>query len=197
MGEVYLVELVRKDFTSKPYMINFKEFFIPQKDPVIKYLGYRREFIQKYLKNKSLEETLGDAVDQTLVKAQETILKLNPKNVNDKWPHFFKEGSIEKIDFGKKMMGVYEDFPDRSSEWREIFDLLEDVKTKRDIYLSNLKNSYLNPFFVKTLGIRFERLRKEFLSGNPSVGTKKINRSFLEYYQNYISTKFGKSSFKE
>ena len=197
MGEVYLVELVRKDFTSKPYMINFKEFFIPQKDPVIKYLGYRREFIQKYIKNESLEETLGDALDQTLVKAQETILKLNPKNVNDKWPHFFKEGSIEKIDFDKKMTGVYEDFPDRSSEWREIFDLLEDVKTKRDIYLSNLENSYLNPFFIKTLGIRFERLRKEFLSGNPSVGTKKINRSFLEYYQNYISTKFGKSSFKE
>ena len=197
MGEVYLVELVRKDFTSKPYMINFKEFFIPQKDPVIKYLGYRREFIQKYIKNESLEETLGDALDQTLVKAQETILKLNPKNVNDKWPHFFKEGSIEKIDFDKKMTGVYEDFPDRSSEWREIFDLLEDVKTKRDIYLSNLENSYLNPFFIKTLGIRFERLRKEFLSGNPSVGTKKINRSFLEYYKEYISTKFGKSSFKE
>ena len=197
MGEIYLVELVRKDFTSKPYMINFKEFFIPQKDPVIKYLGYRREFIQKYIKNESLEETLGDAVDQTLVKAQETILKLNPKNVNDKWPYFFKEGSIEKIDFGKKMRGVYEDFPDRSSEWREIFDLLEDVKTKRDTYLSNLKNSYLNPFFVQTLGIRFERLRKEFLSGNPSVGTKKINRSFLEYYKEYISTKFGKSSFKE
>lgn len=174
MGEVYLVELVRKDFTSKPYMINFKEFFIPQEHPVINYLGYRKRFF----------ENGNQRIDEAKLKADEIIYKLPLRKINNLWS--FRETCVEEVDFDKKFCALRGNL----DYLAEQVDILNDVQIKMENYLSNVFESEISFFFLPNLFYRSQEL--EFIStSGKDFDIDKVNSSFLKSYKNFIGEKKG------